>query len=274
MQDQKLAILGGGNMGGALLRGILEKKVLQPKNVIVIDVDTALLDSIKTEHGVAVSTDAKKAIADVDAVMLAVKPQVLPQLLGDIKSVLRPEQLVLSIVAGLKGTYIQHALGQNNPVVRIMPNIAATVQRSASAITVCEPATAEHLTFANDLLSAVGAVVEVAEAQMDAVTGLSGSGPAFVYTFIEALIDGGVRMGLTRPVARTLAIATVRGAAELVEVSGEHPGILRDRVTTPGGTTIAGLQALEEGAFRATVIHGVEAATERSAELGAIPKSR
>ena len=274
MADQKLAILGGGNMGGALLRGVLQKKVLRPKDVTVVDIDTALLKQIHTEHGVAVSDDPASAIAHVDAVLLAVKPQVLPQLLGEIKSALRPDHLVLSIVAGLKGAYIQHALGQNNPVVRIMPNIAATVQRSASAITACEPATAEHLAFATGLLSAVGAVVEVPEAQMDAVTGLSGSGPAFVYTFIEALIDGGVRMGLTRSVSRTLALATVQGAAELVEKSGEHPAVLRDRVTTPGGTTIAGLQALEEGAFRATVIHGIEAATERSAALGAVPKSR
>ena len=260
-------------MGEALLRSVLSAGVFGnakagASRVSVVDVSTKLLDAIHRDHKVNVTTDAKSVVPDADVLLLAVKPFVLADVLDDLRDIVRGDQLILSIVAGVEGEFVRDRLGKNNPVVRAMPNIAATVGESASALAKVAPATDEHLSIAEEILGAAGNVVRVEENHLDAVTGLSGSGPAYVYTVIEALSDGGVRMGLTREVARQLATQTVLGAARLVHESGEHPAVLRDRVTTPGGTTIAGLQALEESGLRAALMGAVEAATRRSRELG------
>ncbi|MCH2375506.1 MAG: pyrroline-5-carboxylate reductase [Planctomycetes bacterium] len=273
MLDLKLVLIGGGNMGEALLRSVLSAGVFGnakagASRVSVVDVSTKLLDAIHRDHKVNVTTDAKSVVPDADVLLLAVKPFVLADVLDDLRDIVRGDQLILSIVAGVEGEFVRDRLGKNNPVVRAMPNIAATVGESASALAKVAPATDEHLSIAEEILGAAGNVVRVEENHLDAVTGLSGSGPAYVYTVIEALSDGGVRMGLTREVARQLATQTVLGAARLVHESGEHPAVLRDRVTTPGGTTIAGLQALEESGLRAALMGAVEAATRRSRELG------
>lgn len=269
MRDKRLTLIGAGNMGGALLRGIRAADLIPSSQISVVDLDQRLLEELKATHGVTVTTKASEGVPRADIVLLAVKPFVLESVLDGLKDHVRPEQLIVSVVAGVEGAAIRDRLGKNNPVVRAMPNIAATCAASASAVAACPPATEQHLEMAEAMFAAVGEVVRVGEQHMDAVTGLSGSGPAYVFTVIEALTDGGVRMGLPSVVARKLAMQTVLGAAQLVRDTGEHPAVLRDRVTTPGGTTIAGLHELEAGGLRAALSEAVRAATERARELGA-----
>jgi len=251
-------------MGRSLLRGILKAGLTSAEDFTVVDVDEGTLASLRDEYGIRISTEAATAIVGADVVILAVKPYILNGVLDELRSAVDGDQLFISIVAGVKGAYISNKLGKNNPVVRCMPNIAAIVDSAASGVSACGSATPEHLDIAEALLGAVGEVVRVKENLLDAVTGLSGSGPAYIYMVIEALCDGGVRMGLTREVSMKLAIQTVMGAARVVRESGEHPAVLKDRVTTPGGTTIAALNVLEAGGLRGMLIDAVVAATERA----------
>ena len=267
MQQKNVLLIGGGNMGSALLRGIIQSGLAPAGKITVIDILTERLEELRSLHGVEVDVAAGPHVAGADVIILAVKPQILSLVIGDIRDSVRPNQLIISILAGVESTRIRDLLGKNNPVVRVMPNIAATVDAAASAIAGCDPATEEHYQVAESLFGAVGEVVRVEEKLLDAVTGLSGSGPAYVYTVIEALCDGGVHMGLPRDVAMKLAAQTVLGAAKLVQESGDHPAVLRDRVTTPGGTTAAALRELEDRGLRAALLSAVAAATARSSEL-------
>ncbi len=201
-------------------------------------------------------------------VFLAVKPQQMGKLLGELRAEVSPQKLVVSIAAGVRLSVLAEGLGGEARLVRVMPNTPCLVGKGASAYCLGGKAAAEDGKLVGQLLGAVGVAFQVEEHLLDAVTGLSGSGPAFVYLMIEALSDGGVRMGLSRAVATALAAQTLRGAAEMVLATGEHPGVLKDRVTSPGGTTIAGLAALESGGVRAALIDAVRAATERSIALG------
>ncbi len=185
----------------------------------------------------------------------------------EIAPVIRAEQLILSVLAGITTRAIQHLLGSPNPIVRAMPNIPVVVDAGATAIAAGQMVEPRHMEVARQIFGAVGKVVEVRESQMDAVTGLSGSGPAYIYMVIEALIDGGVKMGLSRDVSTELAVQTVLGAARLMQESGKHPAMLKDEVTTPGGTAIAAIHELEEHGLRNMLISAVETATRRSAEL-------
>jgi pyrroline-5-carboxylate reductase len=221
-----------------------------------------------------VSTDASAVVADADIILLAVKPYTLNDVIDGFRDQVRSEQLVMSIIAGVEAGYIRERIGKNNPVVRCMPNIAATVDAAASAICSCGVATSEHLDLAELIFGAVGEVVRVEEHHLDAVTGLSGSGPAYIYMVIEAMCDGGVKMGLPRDVAMSLATQTVAGAARLVKETGEHPAKLRDQVTTPGGTTIAAVHELEERGLRAMLISAVVTATEQSRRLNEETKKK
>ncbi len=265
--EKNIVLIGAGNMGGALLRGVLAGSLNPAAKTAVVDPQPQLRAAIEKELGVRTAATADRFVGDADILIVAVKPFVLADVLDGIKDLVRPTQLIVSVVAGVQSQTIQSRLGQPIPLVRVMPNIAATVGASASAVAACPPTTTEQVDMARALFSAVGEVVEVSEEQLDAVTGLSGSGPAYVYSVIEALADGGVRMGLARDVALRLAAQTVLGAARLVLESGEHPAVLRDRVTTPAGTTIHGLHALERGGLRAALIDAVAAATERSIAL-------
>ena len=278
MLDQRILLIGGGNMGRALLRGWIDAGVTKAANVHVVDVADAILEQIESEFGVATSKDVMSkdgaaAAKDAEIILLAVKPFTLNAVLDALSSTVRSEQIVMSIIAGVEAGYIREKIGKSNPVVRCMPNIGATVFAAASAICGCGIATEEHLDVAETIFGAVGEVVRVAENQIDAVTGVSGSGPAYIYMVIEALSDGGVNMGLPRDVALKLATATVAGAAKLVAETGEHPAVLKERVTTPGGTTIAAIQELEERGLRAMFMSAVEAATERSRFLNEQTKS-
>lgn len=267
MLEKNMVILGGGNMGSSLLRGVLRAGLTPAARITVVDVHRGKLDEIRESYGVNVDTAAAAHVPDAGIIILAIKPQTLKEVLDGIRDAVTPDKLIISIVAGVQSTYIRERLGANNPVIRCMPNIAATVDAAASALSGGPPVREEHFEVAEAIFAAVGEVVRVDERHLDAVTGLSGSGPAYIYMVIEALCDGGVKMGLPREVAMKLATQTVLGAAKLVSETGEHPAALRDQVTTPGGTTIAAIHELEERGLRAMLISAVVTATEQSREL-------
>ncbi|HVN49097.1 MAG TPA: pyrroline-5-carboxylate reductase [Bacteroidota bacterium] len=265
--DRPIAILGAGNMGSALLKGIINAKLTPAKKIIASDVNQAKLQALASDWKVRTTQDVREAVKASEIILLCVKPQTLPTVLESIKETIRPEHLIISIVAGKRIGFIQTKIEKKVGIARVMPNIAAVVDQAASAIAFGEFVTAPQKDIATVIFEAVGEVVVIAEEQLDAVTGLSGSGPAYIYMVIEALIDGGVKMGLARDVATKLAIQTVLGSATLVKTSGLHPAILRDQVTTPGGTTINAIHELESHGLRSMLINAVETATNRSAEL-------
>ncbi|MGD0589635.1 MAG: pyrroline-5-carboxylate reductase [Bacteroidota bacterium] len=265
--DKPIAILGIGNMGSALMKGIINAKLTPPKKIIAYDIDLPRLQAIAAEWKIRIAADLSAAAEISEILLLCVKPQTLASVLQTIKPVIRPDHLVISIVAGVRIEFIQQMLGTKLGIVRAMPNIAATVDEGAAALAYGEHVSAEQQEIAKSIFEAVGDAVVVSEDQLDAVTGLSGSGPAYIYMVIEALIDGGVKMGLSRDIATKLAIQTVLGSAKLAKTSRLHPAILRDQVTTPGGTTINAIHELESHGLRAMLINAVVTATERSKEL-------
>ncbi len=265
--SRKIAFIGAGNMGEALLGGLLKSNLTNPENIIATDVLQERLDIISEKWQVETTTDNLKAIDFADVIVLCVKPQTIADVLTNIKANVRSEQLIISIVAGITTKTIDYFINKNNPVVRAMPNIPAVVDEGAAGICMGEHTQAIHKEIALAILGSVGTVEIVTEAQMDVVTGLSGSGPAYIYMVIEALTDGGVMMGLPRNVATKLATQTVLGSAKLVKETNIHPAILRDQVTTPGGTTIKAIQGLEENGLRPMLIKAVEIASLRSQEL-------
>jgi len=267
IEEYTLGVIGAGHMGSALVTGMIEVGGLSSARFTVADPRQEALLSLK-ELGVRTSTETLDAVDGQDIVILAIKPQVSPQVLPLIGPRLNERQILLSLMAGVSTEAIETGLSATAPIIRIMPQILASLGASAFGMCRGRHATEEHLTLVRDLLNTAGSAVEVPEAQMDAVTGLAGSGPAYVYTIIEALADGGVRVGLPRDVALKLSAQTLLGAARMVLESEVHPAVLRDQVTSPGGTTIAGLHKLEEKGLRDALISAVKAATERSAELG------
>jgi pyrroline-5-carboxylate reductase len=273
MLTKNLVIIGGGNMGTALLRGILKAKLTQPGKITVVDVHPGKVEELRRLFKVRTTSDPVDPVSKAKIIILAVKPQTLVGVLDKIRDSVRPDQLIISIVAGVESSFIRDRLGQNNPVIRVMPNIAATVDAAASALSGCEFVQEEHIKAALAIFGAVGDVVWIEERHLDAVTGLSGSGPAYIYMVIEALCDGGVKMGIPRETAMKLATQTVFGAAKLVKETGQHPAILRDQVTTPGGTTISAIHELEERGLRAMLISAVVTATNRSRELNAAARA-
>jgi pyrroline-5-carboxylate reductase len=267
LTEIRVAFLGGGNMAEALVKGIIAAG-MEPGQIAVSDISEARRNYLADAHGVNVCTENTDAIVGANLIILAVKPQVIDEVLMQIRDEVAEGQVVVSIAAGVTVARIQSHLYADSKVVRTMPNTPALVGEGASAITPGPGVTPGELTQVSSILSAVGQVVIVAEEQMDAVTALSGSGPAYVFTIIEALADGGVKMGLPRATAITLAAQTVLGAARMVATTGTHPAKLKDMVTSPGGTTAAGLHVLEKHAVRGALVSAVEAATKRAQELG------
>ncbi len=267
MNNKKVAVLGAGNMGGALLSGIVRSGLIPPEQVTAIDIDEVLLESHRKNLGVHTVRDVSAVVAEQDVIVLGLKPQIWNAVVKPFKDRVKPPQMILSIMGGVRTGAIE-AVFEGVPVVRTMPNILAQIGAAISAVCAGKHAEEEHLKMAEAILGSVGETVRLGEYQLDAVTGLSGSGPAYVYAMIDALADGGVKVGLPKSVALKLATHTVYGAAKSLLESGEHPAVLKDRVTSPGGTTIAGLHAMEQGGFRATLMAAVEAATRRSEELG------
>ena len=263
----KIAFVGGGRMAEALVGGLLSAQLCRPECIRVTDPDVARLDHLKQQYGIETGGTNRDGVLWADIVVLAVKPQVVDAVLKEIGDVL-PERLVISVIAGLPISRILDASGPLTHVIRTMPNTPAMVGEGMTALAIGPAVQTAEVAVARSIFESVGKVVPVEERLMDAVTGLSGSGPAYVFLLIEALTDGGVKMGLPRDTAGLLAAQTVLGAARMVLETGQHPARLKDQVTSPGGTTMAGLHRLEQGSLRAVLIDAVEAATKRSQELG------
>ncbi len=262
-----IAMIGSGQMGEALIGGWLAAKTVLPEALCATDASAERRDLMKRRFGVRTGSDNRDAASRADVVVLAVKPQILDAVMHDVSSALAGK-LVLSIAAGITIAHLARLAPKGTRVVRVMPNTPVLVRDGVSALSFGAGVTEKDQQLARRLFEAVGRAVVVEEKLMDAVTGLSGSGPAYVFLAIEALADGGVKMGLPRTVADLLAAQTVLGAARMVLETGEHPAKLKDRVTSPGGTTIAGLHRLEQGGLRAALMAAVEAAAKRSEELG------
>ncbi len=266
--SKRIALIGAGNMTEALVAGMLRSEQARPDQLFATDIQADRCSDLENRFHIRVGKDNREAAGWGEVVVLAVEPQVLDAVLGEIAANLAPACLVISVAAGYPVSRMVDRLKGRNRVVRAMPNTPSSVLHGVTALSMGPGVSEEDRLAAQAIFESVGKVVVVDERLMDAVTGLSGSGPAYVYVMIEALADGGVKMGLPRQVAELLAAQTVLGTARMILETGEHPGRLKDRVASPGGTTISGLHKLEEGKFRATLIRAVEAAAERSKELG------
>lgn len=272
MLEQTIGFVGSGQMARALARGFVQAGLISPDRVIAFDPLPAAAEQFLAEVAGAQVVDSNASIINSsDVVFLAVKPQHISAVAGEIRSCVSSEKLIVSIAAGVSLEALKEMLDTQR-IIRVMPNTPCLIGQGAAGYSAAGGATAADCQLVGQLLAAVGIAFEVDESLLDAVTGLSGSGPAYVFTMIEALSDGGVRMGLPRTMATALAVQTVRGSAEMVRSTELHPAILRERVTSPGGTTIAGLKALEEYGVRAAIMAAVEAATERSVDLGLVGK--
>ncbi len=264
----KVGFLGAGQMATALAKGWLDAGLVTAATLRASDPFPAARERFRAATGGAVTADNHEVVKNSRVLVLAVKPQMMAPLLAEISGEIQESHVVISIAAGVTLKKLADGLLANHRLVRVMPNTPCLLGASAAGFAVGPGAKPEDSALVERLFNAVGKAFAVPEYQLDAVTGLSGSGPAFVYVMIEAMADGGVRMGLPRDVAQTLAAQTVLGAARMVLETGQHPGQLKDAVTSPGGTTIAGLHALERGGMRAAVMDAVEAATKRATELG------
>jgi pyrroline-5-carboxylate reductase len=268
LATRRIGMIGGGNMAAALVRGLLVSGRVTKEQVRASDVLEEKRRALEAAHGI-VTTDDNAAVARfADVVVLAVKPQVIAQAAATFAEALAPETLVVSVAAGVTIRALETLLPHSRRIVRAMPNTPALVLAGATAVAASSGATNGDLAAAIALFEAVGSVVRVEESSLDAVTGLSGSGPAYVMLVIEALTQGGVNAGLDRTIALSLATEVVLGSAKLVVETGEDPARLREMVTSPNGTTLAGLRALESGGLVRALVAAVESATQRSRELG------
>ena len=266
--DLQVGFIGGGNMGEALIKGLIEASLLSSRQVHTFDVSGPRMDHLKRSYDIELKGNIGDLARASKVIVLAVKPQVMSSVLHELGDHLSHGPLIISIAAGISMNTLAKGLPAEIPIVRVMPNTPALVLEGASALSRGPHVSDEQMQLALSLFRAVGTAVEVEEKWMDTVTGLSGSGPAYVLLILESLIDAGVLMGLPRPTARELVLQTVSGTVRMVRETGKHPGELKDLITSPGGTTIHGLQVLEERAVRGAVMRAVEAATLRSKELG------
>lgn len=264
----RIGFLGAGKMATALARGWLQAGLVSADHLVASDPLPHARQAFTHDTKAVSVEDNRQVVTRSDVLVLAIKPQSMAALLAEIRPALTAKHLVISIAAGVSLSQLASALGEGRRLIRVMPNTPCLVGASASGYAAAPSATAADLALVDRLLGSVGIAFALPEKLLDAVTGLSGSGPAYVFVLIEALSDGGVRMGLPRDVATHLAAQTVFGAAKMLLETEQHPAALKDQVASPGGTTIAGLHALERAGFRAALIDAVEAATLRSAELG------
>ena len=268
MLNEKIGVVGAGKIGSAIVRGVIRAGLVAKDQVMASDVSDALRQAISNELGIQVTSDNGAVCDFADIVILAVKPQILDGVVKEMARKLGKTKLVVSVAAGVPLSRIESNLAQGARVVRVMPNIPCVVGAGASCYAGGAHATAKDLENVALVLNSFGIALPVEEKYLDAVTGLSGSGPAYVFLFIEAMADGGVQVGLSRDVALKLALQTVYGSARMALESAKHLGELKDEVTSPGGTTIAGLYALEQKGFKGTVMDAIVHATRRSQELG------
>jgi pyrroline-5-carboxylate reductase len=268
LSDETVAVIGAGNIGRAMIGGMIRSERIAPEQVVATRRSAGALDELREAFpGIRTTTDNVEAVRNASIILLTIKPQSRSEVVTEIREHVTRTALVVSVLAGVTTERLQVAFGSEQPVVRVMPNTPALVDEGATAIAGGAFTDDGHLKTVKHMFEAVGQVVTTRESLMDAVTGLSGSGPAYVYMFIEALTDAGVQQGLSRDVAASLAAQTVYGAAKLVLETGKHPAILRDEVTTPGGTAIAAVSELESRGLRTTIINAVNTATERSRAL-------
>jgi pyrroline-5-carboxylate reductase len=268
LRGQCIGFIGGGNMSEALIGGLLRTGRARPDQLLATDILPTRREFLAARFAIITSDDNRSTAARSQILVLSVEPQHLDAVLEEIRPEAGADKLIVSVAAGYPIARISRLLSRSQRIVRAMPNTPSIIGEGVTALACPPTLTDEDAVRARDLFESVGTVVTLEERLMDAVTGLSGSGPAYVYMMIEALADGGVKMGLPRHTAAVLAVQTVAGAARMVLSSEEHPAVLRDRVASPGGTTIAGLHELEKGRVRATLMSAVEAAAKRSSELG------
>ena len=269
LTNKKIGFIGSGNMGEALVSGLVLSKASKPENIICSDIDETLLADLSERYGINTTTSNIEVVETADIIVYATKPQILGMVLKETAPALDKSKLVISIAAGVPLAAIAAGLQKELRLIRVMPNICAFVKESATAIAAGEFVQEGDVEFAQAIFDSVGETVFIQEnILMDAFTGLSGSGPAYIFTIVDAMADAGVKMGLSRKDSLFLSTQTVLGAAKLLMESGEHPGQLKDRVASPGGTAIAGIHTLEQGGLRTTLINAVESATNRSKELG------
>ncbi len=267
LTDKTMAIIGAGNMGEALVRGLLAKGAMAPHQMVAADVHPHRLEFFSDSFGVSVTPDNAAAADAADIVLLAVKPQQMSAVLAGLRPVISRQKLVVSIAAGIPTARIERELGDTTRVVRVMPNTPAQVGEGAAALAKGQHATDADLEVADAILSAVGSTVRTEESFLDAVTALSGTGPAYIFLIAEAMIRAGVEVGLEEELSRKLTIQTVVGAAKLLRESGEHPAELRRKVASPNGTTAAAMKVMEEGNLVELFVEAVKAAARRSREL-------
>lgn len=268
MLNKQIGFIGAGQMARALASGFVAAELVNSSNVSFSDPSTKSLEQTAQQIPGSIKCSSNtELINNCDIVFVAVKPQYLADVAAEVSNEFNDQHLLVSVVAGTTLNQLEH-LFSTARCIRVMPNTPSLIRQGASGIAAGPDATDDDVQTIVQLMNAVGIAFELNESQIDAVTGLSGSGPAFVFTFIEALSDGGVKMGLPRDVATKLAVQTVRGAAELVQQTELHPAVLRDQVTSPGGTTICGLHELEKGCMHGTVVSAVEAAANKAKQLG------
>jgi pyrroline-5-carboxylate reductase len=274
LKNKQVGFVGAGNMGEALMKGLLHSHLCRPEQIICSDVRPERLKTMKEVYGVKTTSSNSEVVKHSDIVILAVKPQILKQVVMDIARYLEPSKLMISIAAGVAMESIEMCAKKELNLIRVMPNICVSVGEGISAIASGKHATKEDRLVAKAIFDSAGKSLFIDEYLLDAVTGLSGSGPAYIFLIVDALADAGVKVGLARSDALLLASQTVLGSAKMLIETGEHPGRLKDSVTSPGGTAIAGLHTLEEGGLRTTLINAVEVATLRSQVLGEMMKNK
>src|SRR5262245_567710 len=267
LTKKRVAIVGAGNMGVALMKGMIDSRAVPPANIVVSNKRKDKSRALAEKYGVNVAESNADCARGADVVLISVKPQIFARVLEEVREVV-PEALLISVAAGISTRRIETVLGGTPRVIRSMPNTPAVIKEGATAISAGLYATPDDVKLAETIFQKIGRVVVVDEVHRDAVTYLSGSGPAYIFLIIEAFADAGVKVGLTREVAMELAVQTIQGSARMLQLTQEHPGKLKDQVTSPGGTAIAGLHTLEAGGLRTTIMNAVEAATNRAKELG------
>lgn len=266
--SRKVGLIGGGQMGEALIRGMIASGLVVADDIIAAEPDTSRRGYLQETYGIHCTDTAAELCRFAAVLILAVKPQIVHPVLKQYAPEISEQHLFISIAAGITIKTIENKIGDEHRIIRVMPNTPALVLAGASAFSSNSQVTAEDIRLAENIFSAIGICVHLPESQLDAVTGLSGSGPGYVFTFIEAMIDGGVLAGIPRQTAEKLVLQTVYGSAKLALETGEPAAVLKGRVTSPGGTTIAGLQVLEKAGLRGSVMTAVDQATKRSKELG------
>jgi pyrroline-5-carboxylate reductase len=273
LKNKQVGILGTGNMGEALIHGLLYGHLCRPDQIFCSDVRPERLKVVREKYGVKTTSHNTEVVKQSEIIILSVKPQIMKQVVDEIAKYLDLSKLIISIAAGVPLDAIEACARKDLKLIRVMSNICVSVREGVSAIAGGKHALKEDLMMAKTIFDSVGKSLFIEEDLLDAVTGLSGSGPAYIFLIIDALADAGVKVGLSRDDALILAPQTVLGAAKMLIETGEHPGKLKDMVTSPGGTAIAGLHTLEEGGLRTTLINAVEVATERSKILGEMMKN-